>query len=89
MQAQNNTYMTTIDIKKRIHHYIDQADERLLKMIYAMLRQDDKAVVAHTTEGKPLTRSEYTKILEESEKQIEQGDYLTHEQLKKEMKKWK
>lgn len=80
--------MTTIEIKTRINKLLDQADDRLLQMIYAMLREDDKTIVAHTTEGKPLTRKAYKKELELSHKEIKQGNTITLEDLEKEIEQW-
>lgn len=79
---------TTTDLKKRIYHYIEQADERLLRMIHAMLDQDDKTVVAYTTDGKPLTKLEYKQELAQSEKEIEQGEVISQEDLEKEVRQW-
>jgi len=32
--------MSTIEIKEHLHEYIDQADERMLKLFYAMTQAD-------------------------------------------------
>lgn len=32
--------MSTIEIKEHLHEYIDQADERMLKLLYAMAQAD-------------------------------------------------
>jgi putative addiction module component (TIGR02574 family) len=32
--------MTTIDIREEIHQYIDQADDRIIKLIYGMVQAD-------------------------------------------------
>ena len=31
--------MGSIELKKEIRHYIDQADDRILKAVYAMLKE--------------------------------------------------
>jgi hypothetical protein len=41
----------------------------------------------HTTE-KPQTLEEYNKDLEDGEAEIEKGNFMTNEQLKKEIKSW-
>ena len=41
----------------------------------------------HTAE-KPQTLAEYNKDLEEGEAEIEKGNFITNEQLKKEIKSW-
>jgi hypothetical protein len=32
--------MSTIEIKEHLHEYIDQADERMLKLLYALAQAD-------------------------------------------------
>lgn len=32
--------MSTIEIKEHLHEYIDQADERMLKLLYTMAQSD-------------------------------------------------
>lgn len=49
--------MDTTEIRKRIHNYIDVADDRLLKIIHAIISEDENTIVAYTTDGKPLTLS--------------------------------
>lgn len=80
--------MNTVEIRKRIHQYIDVADERLLNLINAIITQDEKTIVAYTTEGKPLTVAEYKRELDLSEKEIENGEFISHEDLEKEIEKW-
>jgi hypothetical protein len=41
----------------------------------------------HTAE-KPQTLEEYNKDLEDGEAEIERGNFMTNEQLKKEIKSW-
>ena len=41
----------------------------------------------HTAE-KPQTMEEYNKDLEDGEAEIEKGNFMTNEQLKKEIKSW-
>ena len=38
--------MTTIKIRQKVHSLIDNADERILKMVYAMLKEDEKEEIA-------------------------------------------
>ena len=50
---------------------------------------DKNKIVAHTVDGKPLTLSDYNALLEEGEKQIENGEFITQEELEKEVENWK
>ena len=46
-------------------------------------------IVAYTVDGKPLNKEEYLNEVLEAEKEIEEGNYIEHEDLKKEIKKWR
>lgn len=80
--------METAEIRKKIHQYIDIADARLLKIINAIIVQDENNIVAYTTDGKPLTAAQYKAELDLSEKEIENGQFTTQEDLEKEIEKW-
>lgn len=43
--------MTTVKIREKVHSIIDNADERILKVVYAMLKEYEKA----ETTTSPLT----------------------------------
>jgi hypothetical protein len=60
--------------------------ENVLKKLEDIL--DDELVVAHSTSGKPLTKSEYINSVKESEKDIEGGNYFTHDQVLEQISKW-
>ncbi len=74
---------TKLDILQSI---INVNKESLLLKIKTLI--DDELIVGYSTSGEPLTKKEYNKQLEESEKQIENGEYLSHEELKQRIKNW-
>lgn len=80
--------MSNLELKEKIHEYLNRADDRLLKIIYAILNQDENEIVAYTTSGKPLTRAAYRAELKESEEEIKRGEVISHEDLEKEIEKW-
>jgi len=49
---------------------------------------DEEMIVGFTTEGKPLTKDQYNERFLVAEKQIESGDYITQEDLEKEIENW-
>ena len=50
--------MTTIKIRQKVHSIIDHADERVLKMVYAMLREYEKEEITASL----LTDEQWTEI---------------------------
>jgi len=49
---------------------------------------DEEMTVGYTTDGKPLTMKQYNERLLVAEKQIKSGDFITHENLEKEVDNW-
>lgn len=81
--------MGLTQIKSELHQLIDQSDEKLLKMIYAMASVYNKGkVVAYDSSGKPLTKEDYNKRLEVAERQIAKGEVISQEDLEREAENW-
>ncbi len=59
---------------------------RELKAGAKLYPQDD--TVGHTVLGEPLTREQYYTKLERGEKDIDEGRYMTDEELRNDMKNW-
>ena len=49
---------------------------------------DEEMIIGYTTDGKSLTKQQYNERLIAAEKQIESGDYITQEDLEKEIESW-
>ena len=49
---------------------------------------DEEMIVGYTTDGKPLTKGQYNERFLVAEKQIESGNYITQEDLEKEIESW-
>lgn len=75
-------------MKQRIHQYIEMADERLLRIVDAIIKEDQNTIVAYTVSGKPLTLSEYKEELAKSETEITEGKFISDEDLGKEIENW-
>ncbi len=60
--------------------------ESVLKQIKAIL--DKEEIVAYTTSGKSLTRKAYIQEIKKAEKDIDNGNYITHQELLDDIKKW-
>lgn len=73
---------TKIELAQKL---LSETRESVLKKIGQLLSKSDE-IVAYTTAGEPLTKEHYNARLDEAERQIEAGEYLTQEDLEKEMK---
>lgn len=49
---------------------------------------DEEMIVGYTTDGQPLTKSQYNERLLIAEKQIESGDFISQEDLENEIENW-
>lgn len=47
----------------------------------------EEEIVAYTVDGTPLTRKSYIAAVKKSEEEMNQGDFITHEQLRENSKK--
>lgn len=86
-----NNIMGAAELRDELHHYIDKADERFLRMVHSLANEytkDEENVVAYRA-GKAITKNQLYKELKESEAEIERGDYMTVEDFEKESKQWK
>ena len=83
--------MGTVELRKKLHSYIDHADERFLRMVHSLAAEytkDESEVVAYRV-GNAITKSQLYQELKEAEREIENGDYLTIEEFEKESSQWK
>lgn len=77
--------MGTLELRKSIHNFIENADERFLRMVYSMANeyaQSDNETIAFRA-GKALTKSQLYQELKEAEQEIENGDCMTIEDFEK------
>jgi len=67
--------MSTIELKKELHNYIDNADDKFVKMFYEMAKAY-------------MLQKNKDKMIEEGEKDIKNGQTYSLEEAKEIMKKW-
>lgn len=81
--------MGALELRDNLLQYINQADERLLKVVKAVMESYwEDEVVAYTIDGKPLTKSAYKNELKEAIDEMKRGEFTTQEDLEKESENW-
>lgn len=69
-------------MRSEVKKYIDTADEKVVKMVYAMLEVDAEA------DWWDAMPDEIRQDVELSMKQADNGEVLTHEQIKEKYPQW-
>jgi len=68
----------TIDaIREKLHHYIEVIEDKKVEAIYTLFEEEI------------INIEQYNKEIEDAEKEIDAGNYYTHEQILSEIKNWK
>ncbi len=76
-------------LRQDLHEYINQADERFLKMVYAMSKEYKKTDVAgYDTGGSPITKENLVKRAKSASQRVKSGEFVTQEDLEKEIENW-
>jgi hypothetical protein len=76
--------MNTLQIKQRIHEFIDHADERFLRLVFSMVESEEaENELFSTSDDEMITRTK--KSLES----IEKGNTRNIHALKKDVDSWK
>lgn len=76
--------MTMSAIRKKVHQYIETADEQVVKAIYAMVKELDKAPESM----KRFSMEEYNKSIDKAEAEVKNGKFLSHKEALKQISKW-
>ena len=83
--------MSTAQIREALKKQIEEADDRLLKMIYAMVEaysDANETAFGYDADGNPKTASEMrTELIKEVE-DAKAGKYISLAQLKSRSEKW-
>ena len=73
--------MTTLAIRQKLSAYLQVADDKKVKAMYALLEDDIKM-------GESVSIEQYNKEIDEAEMEYQNGDLITHEAMLNEIKKW-
>jgi predicted ribonuclease YlaK len=80
--------MGAAELRKKLHNYIDQADETFLKMVHAMSKEYKSSVVGYNPDGTPITQQDLRTRVKAASKRVKSGDYITQEEVEKEVENW-
>lgn len=97
----NQMVMSIEQIKETLHLRVEQADESFLRILHAMTEayaaeyleeeeeiSDEEAAAILPPPGPRITMKELLDEIEEADAEIERGEFITPEDLEKEMEQW-
>jgi predicted transcriptional regulator len=73
--------MTTAAIREKLSNYMQVADDKKVKAMYALLKDDIK-------QEERISIEQYNKEIDEAEAEVKRGEFITHEELLQKIKKW-
>jgi len=83
--------MSSTQIKELLKKRIEDADDRLLKMMHAFVEayhESDDDAYAYDMEGNPISIAETKKEMKEGLEDVKNGNYITLEEIKKKSEQW-
>jgi len=81
--------MGVLELREELHSFINHADERFLKMIYAMSKEyKSPVIVGYNPNGSPITQQELRNRVKAASKRVKSGDFLTQEEVENEVENW-
>ncbi len=76
-------------LREELHDYINHADERFLKMVYAMSKEYiEPVIVGYNVDGSPITKETLIKKAKAASKRVKSGDFITQEEIDREVENW-
>lgn len=84
--------MSTTEIRESLIRNIEEADDKLLKMLYAVVEiyqnEEVDPIIGYTIDGKPKRASEMEEQLQIEVEAAKRGEYITLEELRKKSDEW-
>ena len=80
--------MGTAELRKEVQSFIDKADERFLRMVNALAKSYEQEEEDYTLPGAPMDVETYRRRIKEASARVKAGEYITQEDLEKEMEQW-
>lgn len=77
-------------IREELHDNIIHADERFLKMVYAMSKEYKKEhnIVGYSVDGSPIIKDSLIRQAKAASLKVKSGDFITQEEVEKEIENW-
>lgn len=73
-------------LREELHDYINRADERFLKMVYAMSKEYKKSDIAgYNIDGSPITKEILLKRVKTASQRVKSGDFISQEEVEREI----
>ncbi|MEQ8363576.1 MAG: hypothetical protein RH948_11955 [Cyclobacteriaceae bacterium] len=63
-------------------------DAQVIEQVRELLKRENNPIVGYEVDGRPITQQDFIKTIEQSEKEYDQGNYQTIEDLEKESETW-
>jgi len=81
--------MSTTEMKAEIHTLIEQAEDNYVEVIHTLLNAHvTDPIISYDIEGNPQRASQMKEIFLEQLEEIKKGNFVTHEEFKKQSKAW-
>ena len=74
--------MKTAELRNKVHEIIDSNDDEIIRAVYILLQ----ASTAENVLGESVEK--YNEELEKAERCIDQGQFITHGDVKRQIKNW-
>lgn len=84
--------MSTAEMKTEIHTLLEQVEDSYVEAIHTLLnahvgKQDDP-IISYDIDGNPQYASQMKEIFLEQLEEVKKGNFVTHEEFKKQSKAW-
>ncbi len=83
--------MSTTEIKEAVLKQLEEADEKLLRMVYAMMEAyltEDDPIISYDAHGNPRRASELQDVLDKEVAAARKGNYISVDELDEKSKGW-
>lgn len=77
--------MSTAQLRKELHEYIDRADDRLLKLVRGLFQADHDNFILP---GEPMSDETLKRRVRAAKSRISAGQFTSQEDLESEMEEW-